>query len=282
MSSPYSSSSNAAPTLNSNLDQHITSYRAGRGILFLSDVHLGSFPKSLEQQLEHDIIQLLAYCESQNYRLVILGDLFDYWMEYPGWHPPLGKEILDAFRSYHERHEPTLYITGNHDNWWLDHLQETGFRLENEFRILQVNQQQFFVTHGDGLSNPRLNLPRSLFNRLLRSQPFVRTFRTIFPPSVGISLMKLLSRVSKRMEAEKRSSEQTDLSRWADRLLSSNPVQAVICGHNHNPQIKTFREGTYLNPGPFGTQYTLGLYADEHFQLVQWDPAQQNLKDFKE
>lgn len=243
-------------------------------------MHLGSFTESHEQQLEKAILQLLAYCESKKYRLVILGDLFDYWMEYPGWHPTLGKKILDAFRSYHEQHEATLYITGNHDNWWLDHLKQTGFMLEDEFRILQIGQKQFFVTHGDGLADPRLNLPRSYFNRLLRSRPFIRAFRSLLSPSMGISLMKLLSQVSKRTESEKMTGGKSRLVKWAARLLTSNSIQAVICGHNHNPQIESFRGGTYLNPGPFGTRYTLGLYADKQFHLVRWNPEKQKLKDF--
>lgn len=51
--------------------------------LFISDVHLGAFDKATEKEIEDELIALINHCCEQKIKIYILGDLFDYWMEYP-------------------------------------------------------------------------------------------------------------------------------------------------------------------------------------------------------
>ena len=51
--------------------------------IFISDVHLGAFDKAKEAEVENDLITLINYCCAHKIKIYILGDLFDYWMEYP-------------------------------------------------------------------------------------------------------------------------------------------------------------------------------------------------------
>ncbi len=44
-------------------------------LLFLSDVHLGALTEAENSTLEEEIIQIINFCESNNYTIHILGDL---------------------------------------------------------------------------------------------------------------------------------------------------------------------------------------------------------------
>ncbi|NIU01308.1 MAG: hypothetical protein GWN62_08805, partial [Aliifodinibius sp.] len=98
-------------------------------LLFISDVHLGGFSDNKNERIESELIQLINYCQRNDIHLAVLGDLFDYWMEYPDFVPNLGRKLLDRFESFNKELGPTLYITGNHDNWTRNHLEDRGFYL---------------------------------------------------------------------------------------------------------------------------------------------------------
>ncbi len=277
MSHPQQPDISTTLTLENIPESHIAEYPEDHALIFLSDVHLGSHKHQTDQQLQSKIIQLLQYCKANKSLLVILGDLFDYWMEYPGWHPPLGDKMLEAFKTYHESQPSTLYITGNHDHWHLGYLDEIGFHLEDEYKLLKIGQKRVFATHGDGLADPKWGLSRSLFNRLLRSPRFIKLFRTIFAPEVGLSVMKKISRFNKKFEFEQKKRQTNHLNNWASSLLLEDLFDAVVCGHNHNPQIESFNNGIFLNPGPFGNRNSLGWYFQDSFKLMRWNQDNRKL-----
>ena len=72
-----------------NFEQHV----------FISDVHLGAFSRDSNDNIGHELVALITHCKKEHIEINILGDLFDYWMEYPekGFVPKLGKNVLDAF-----------------------------------------------------------------------------------------------------------------------------------------------------------------------------------------
>ncbi|HBX66872.1 MAG TPA: hypothetical protein DEG32_12245, partial [Balneolaceae bacterium] len=134
--------------------------------LFLSDVHLGAFSSETNRQIEEDLIALIQHCIDEEIKIHVLGDLFDYWMEYPekGFVPDLGKRVLDAFERYNEAIEPALYITGNHDNWTFGHFKERGFEMEPNFRLLEIEDKRLLLMHGDGVAANKIDFPRAAFH----------------------------------------------------------------------------------------------------------------------
>src|SRR5699024_2062791 len=125
-----------------------SSFAASSKMLFLSDVHLGAFSKRKNKQLIDEIIQLIAFARQNDYHIAILGDLFDYWIEYPSYVPALGKRMLEHFQSFNQK-TPALYITGNHDNWTLGHFSDLGFDVEPNYRILTIQDKKVALLHGD-------------------------------------------------------------------------------------------------------------------------------------
>lgn len=248
--------------------------------LFISDVHFGGFSNRENNRIEAELIQLINFCQRNKISLVLLGDLFDYWMEYPNHVPKLGKRLLDRFESYNKDMGPTLYITGNHDNWTRNHLRNRGFDIESEYRITELGENKIMLMHGDGLAEETMNLPRPLMHRILRDETFISIFQKVFPPAAGIQIMKYFSRISRFLSSEANDGRIEKLNNWAKRTLNKNNLDYLICGHDHLPRQLDFNFGTYINLGTFYRHRTMAYYNNDNFSLVYWHPQLQSLKPF--
>lgn len=239
--------------------------------IFLSDLHLGAHEKETDGQIESDLFSLLNYCEEHRIKVHILGDLFDYWMEYPGHIPELGNPLLKRFEEFHQNNPATLYITGNHDNWTRKGFESAGFDVEPEFRILNLNGTLVFLLHGDGLVSSDINLKRPLLHRLLRSRWFISIYQKLTSPATGLFLMKHFSRFSRW----KSHPDPSRLNRWAEKFLSSNRVSLILSGHDHIARVETFDFGTYINLGTFSNDRTVVVHTNGEFELVIWSSERQ-------
>jgi len=244
--------------------------------LFISDVHLGAFEDQKEQQIEEDLLSLIDYCEKHAILLHVLGDLFDYWMEYPNYIPPLGKKILARFSRYHKKIGSTLFVTGNHDYWTLGAFEDNGFDVKNNETTITLHNRSVFLMHGDGIADEVYDLPRPLLNRILRHPWFVTFFRSFFSGKGANSVMKWFSEYTRDPLDE----SPEKLNEWAFKLISKHGFDVVISGHDHIARTETFSDGIYINCGAFHKTYTLAEYKNKEFKLVTWNSHQKELLPF--
>lgn len=242
--------------------------------VFLSDVHFGAFSEKTEEKIEQDLFSLIEYCEENHAQLHILGDLFDYWMEYPDHVPDLGKELLSRFETYNRNNGGTTYITGNHDNWTLGHFKEKGFHVASDYVEMKIGSKKVFMHHGDGFGDGEFNLPRPVFHRLLRHKKFTNLYRKVFSAETGLHIMKTFSSVVRNRNYL----NPRRLNRWSEAFLKNNPYDVVLCGHDHIPRMETFPFGTYINLGTFFHHRSLAVYNNGEFSLVIWDGGTKQLK----
>lgn len=247
-------------------------------VLFISDAHLGGFSDAENARIESELIQLIHYCQHNEIRLAVLGDLFDYWMEFPDHIPSLGRRLLDHFETYNQQLGPTLYITGNHDNWTRGHLAERGFYVEPEHIELAIDKNKLLLLHGDGLSDKSFGLQRPLMHRLLRNSGFINLYQQILPPAVGLKCMQYFSRFNRWMDHY--NDDGATLNKWAKRQLEHSEVNLIISGHDHIPRRKQFDFGSYINLGTFYKHRTMAFYNNSSVTLVFWDPGTQSFKPF--
>ncbi len=244
--------------------------------LFLSDAHLGALPQYLNNQLENRVIRIIDYCESNQIRIHILGDLLDYWMEYPDYIPSLGKKVLNRFSDFHKKILPGYYITGNHDNWTYGYFDEIGFQVEHEFAEMVINEKKILILHGDGLKDPDMKLPRPFLHQVLRNPLFISFYQTVFGGESGNHLMKTFSEYTRShsdLQTEK-------LSKWAQQLLYERSFDYILAGHDHVPRVETNSAGTYINTGAFYLHGTAVMYNNGEFELVIWNDELCHFKPF--
>lgn len=251
---------------------------ASQKILFISDVHLGAFPAQENQQLETDLIKLINYAEEQSFQIVLLGDLFDYWIEYPGFTPSLGEKLLRRFQKFNQNNKTTLYITGNHDNWTLGHFAELGFDVEPDSRILHINSHKILLLHGDATGNDTNNLTRPFLHRIIRDEFFLKIYRTVLPPRAGLKVMQKFSQFTRFTGSD--ADDITPLNNWTKKVLNQSDIDYIICGHDHSPRCLNYDFGTYFNTGAFCHHKTMVVYNNGRFKLVNWNSGNQELTPF--
>ncbi|MDX1672000.1 MAG: UDP-2,3-diacylglucosamine diphosphatase [Balneolaceae bacterium] len=242
--------------------------------LFLSDIHLEGFSKARNRRIQESLIKLIDFCEKKQYKIYILGDLFDYWMEYPDHTPDIGKKVLKRFEHYNRHFGPTLFITGNHDNWTRDYLPGIGFDIEQDYRELSLQGQKLLLLHGDGLKQGE-HAKRPRMHRLLRNPRFIKLYQRLLPPSAGLKIMKYFSRVNRFLE--RWGSDEKVLNKWAEKQLKENDYAIIISGHDHMPRKLNFSFGTYLNLGTFYQHRTLAVYNNGCPELVVWNDVKGEL-----
>lgn len=247
-------------------------------LLFISDVHLGGFTEDTDRKLEQELIHLIDYCMEYDYRIFILGDLFDYWMEYPNHKPALGEDILERFKAFNNSRDPAVFITGNHDNWTNGYFKSLKFDVEKNHRKLQTRRANILLLHGDGLDDPSFRLPRPLMHKVLRDPLFIRIYQTLLPAELGLKLMKWFSRWMR--SREQTGLEEIRLNKWSKTELKSSDTDVIICGHDHSPRVIKYDFGTFINLGTFYQHKTIATYNNGKFSLVVWDNAVRQLKPF--
>lgn len=250
--------------------QHNTSAKK----LFVSDAHLGGFDEADNKRVELELIHLIDFCEENDYEIYILGDLFDYWMEYPNHKPKLGESLLKRFESYNLNTGTTLFITGNHDNWTNGYFKTIGFEIEKNHRFLELNGKKTMLLHGDGLDDPSFNLPRPMFHRFLRNPSFVKMYQTLLPPETGLQVMMKFSRLARSREVTE---AEKNLNIWAKKQLKNSDTDFILCGHDHTPRRINYDFGTFINLGTFYQHRSVAAYNNSEFSLVSWDDGARQL-----
>ena len=250
------------------IDSELSQPRVDNRILIVADAHLGGFDRHTNRIIEQDFIHLLGYAESNCNQLIILGDLYDYWMEYPGSHPDVAADATAALTNLSRSGFSVLYITGNHDNWMRSYFSDHNIEVEHEYRIVNFDNLRVLLHHGDGFISSKWEYRRPWLHRILRNPGFVSLYQRIFPEKTGLALMKWFSKISS-LSSSKNARQKLD--DWCRMALQRSWADVVICGHHHQVRYETNGNKRYINTGNFFKDRSLILYANNDFHPVIWD-----------
>ena len=162
--------------------------------LFLADVHLGG-SRLLGENYEMHLCSLIRHAAENKIHLYLLGDVFDYWMEFPERKkkysssnlsagepklPPIGSTLLDTIQEYNKTFTTVYYILGNHDCWDAGYFNSIGCKVFTDGCKIKIDEQTICLLHGDGLPTKRTHinentigpLKRPLLHTILRSRVY--------------------------------------------------------------------------------------------------------------
>ncbi len=120
-------------------------------VYFASDTHFGAMAAPRERARIERFLNWLQGLEDGS-ELILLGDIFDFWLDYPTFMPKTHLEILYGLRKLQDRGCRISFVGGNHDIWCADFLREQldipilagGTVIERQGRKLRLD-------HGDGI-----------------------------------------------------------------------------------------------------------------------------------
>ncbi len=247
------------------------------GPLFLiSDLHAGALVPDLDLATRQQLVELLRIVDHQKGRLIILGDLFDYWQESGRKTPKQLQGWVDLLSEHVQRTNPVVLITGNHDHWAGPALERLGFVLVRDHVMVTTSGRPWLLIHGDGMptEGSGLDLVRHGLNKKFRNPLYNALFR-LLPFGARVRLMKAFSNSRKRRNVDKMEHQRIHdhLSRW----LSASDFQGLVYGHTHEREIRNI-DGKYLvNTGTFFGDATVMVLNGQNPVLTTLDELKSTL-----
>lgn len=237
-------------------------------VVVVGDAHLGSAAPEDERAFH----EFLAAVPEFGTRLLILGDLFDFWFEYRAVIPRKPFRTLARLAAVVDRGLPVDLFGGNHDRWGGDFWdRDLGIAFHREEADLTLARRAAHVVHGDGLAETKLG--GRIIHRVFRSPLTVGAFRVLHP-DLGFHLADRLSgglaegnRSDAAIGAAAASQE-----RWARRYLDAHPgVQLVVMGHTHRRALVEHAPSRfYLNAGQWMKDRHYAVVTAERIDLRTW------------
>ncbi|QOI98165.1 MAG: UDP-2,3-diacylglucosamine diphosphatase [Flammeovirgaceae bacterium] len=242
-------------------------------IVILSDIHLGTYGCHAEE--------LLRYLKTiKPKKLILNGDIIDMWQFSKHYWPKSHMQVIKHITGLLAKGTKIIYLTGNHDEMLRKF---AGFRLgsfqiENKV-VLKLNGKRAWVFHGDVFD---VTMKYSKWLAKLGAVGYdtlilINTFVNWCLKKVGRERISLSKRVKDSVKTAVKFIN--DFEKTAADIAISNGYNFVVCGHIHQPEIKTIEnergQVTYLNSGDWvenltaleydGTDWSIYRYRDDAY-----------------
>lgn len=233
-------------------------------LYIFSDAHLGAESADRELAKRKKVGELFDLVRHDGDRLVILGDLFDFWFEYRHAIPKDHHHLICRLTALVEQGVAIDYVSGNHDFWMGDFFTEqVGLRLHRDHLDTEYEGKRLHLIHGDGLAAGDRGY--RLLKRILRNPLNICLYRKL-PPDWAIPLAKKVSGSSREYTARRDPDFVADYESYAKTRLEEG-FDIVAIGHLHLPVIKTLGSGTYVNTGDFIEHFTYARLDEQAIEL---------------
>jgi UDP-2,3-diacylglucosamine pyrophosphatase LpxH len=256
-----------------------TSKRRRVELVVISDVHLGTYGCHAKE--------LLAYLRSIRPKTLILnGDIIDIWQFKKHYWPKSHMKVVKELMGFISKGTNVYYVTGNHDEMLR---RFTGFKL-GSFRIvnkvlLELSEgAQAWIFHGD------------VFDVTMQHSRWLAKLG-----AVGYDLLILINRfanfiserifrrgklsLSKRIKDSVKSAVKfiNNFEQTAADICIANGYAYVVCGHIHQPQMRTIatERGSilYLNSGDWIENLTALEYNEGQWELFRFYDSELSIED---
>lgn len=172
--------------------------------------------------------------------LFLLGDIFDFWIDYKDVVPRGHVRTLSALAELVDRGVEVWFYPGNHDWWVTDYFEkELGVKIVHEcWSVLDIEGRRVCIGHGD--IPGAYAMKSKLIFHLFHSKFWIRVLKALHPNRV-FALARRWTRSSRRKHPPVTEVASTGLYRFVDDLGrnlkdSGQPgVDLYIFGHIHTP-----------------------------------------------
>jgi UDP-2,3-diacylglucosamine hydrolase len=232
-------------------------------IHFASDTHFGAGSVPGQKRRVELFLRWLSALEDGS-TLYLLGDIFDFWLDYPSYMPKEHMEILYGLKKAQERDIRLRFVGGNHDIWCGDFLRGSlDVDILPNGVVVEHQGQRLRLHHGDGL---------------LAGDTYYKAFRGVVRNRVLVFLAKslhpeLLHRFAHALSHHSREKDRPDSQRIVAMIReyasshSHADVDHFVVGHIHTPHQEKFGAWTFHCLGDWVTHSTAGELRDGRFSV---------------
>jgi UDP-2,3-diacylglucosamine hydrolase len=237
------------------------------GYYFISDAHLGLQSKDEERLKEFVLLKFLDEIKKDAKELFIVGDLFDFWIEYRSVVPKGHYKLLTKISELVENNIKITYLAGNHDFWRGNYFKnEFGIDIQHTYIIREINNKKFFIHHGDGLAYKDFGY--KVLKKILRNR-VSQFLYSLLHPDIGIWLAKTSSASSREYTSTKDYSKSDGLKNFAIQKIHEG-YDYVLMGHRHFPHRYKDEKGLYINLGDWYRNFSYTVYKDGELKCMRF------------
>lgn len=244
---------------------------------FVTDAHLGSGADS--RQREADLVRWLDTIEPEAKRVVMLGDIFDFWFTYKnavprGYVRLLGKmaQMADSGVEFH-------FFIGNHDMWLFDYLEkEIGVTMHNDPETMELEGKRFLIGHGDGMDakDHKYNFIKRVFRCRFNQWLFAGVH-----PNIGFPIANSWSGSSRKKHSSNdygyRGDDKEGIYLYCKKMQQQKldagvqPYDYFLFGHRHTPVVRPLGAATYINVGNWIDHRDYAVFDGEEVMLTSFE-----------
>ncbi|HXH20351.1 MAG TPA: UDP-2,3-diacylglucosamine diphosphatase [Chitinophagales bacterium] len=235
----------------------------------ISDVHLGTYGCHAKE--------LLFYLTSMEPEILVLnGDIIDMWQFKKSYFPNEHLRVIKHITGLMAKGIPVYYVTGNHDEMMrrFAGFEMGSFKIVNKM-VLNLDGKDAWFFHGD------------VFDVTMKSSKWVARLG-----STGYDFLILLNRLANYVSEKlgrgkisfaakiKKSVKNAvkhinNFEQTAAEIGISNGYAYVVCGHIHQPEIRTITSSRgsiqYLNSGDWVENLTALEYNDGAWRIYRFN-----------
>jgi len=228
---------------------------------FISDSHLDTNSPNTTS-----FLTLLDEIEKDADYVFFLGDIFNFYFEYPHLIRKCFFPVYKKISEFVERGIEVHLFPGNHDYWHLNFFSDMGVYVEKNNLVKQIGKTWFFLAHGDGITGDDKSY--NFVKKIIHSRIAIKLF-SIIHPEIGI---KIGRRVAERTARKKISSEEKakKLLKFAEKICETG-IDYVILGHIHLPLHEKFDNGgEFILIGDWTKHFSYAVFDGEKIALKRW------------
>lgn len=212
---------------------------------FACDLHLG-LPDS-DRKRERLFVDFLNGLPADAKGLFLLGDIFDFWVDYKDVVPRGGVRALAAIAAVAER-MPVWYFRGNHDWWVTDYFEkELGVKIVWEpYVVMELKGQQVCMGHGDTLGCS--DVKSWIVFHLFRNRALIALLRALHPRWV-FRFAHAWSAHSRGRHPDRaiKVDRESGIYRFVNEFGKQQHIDRYIFGHWHSPAHLEVESGGVLD-----------------------------------
>ena len=233
-------------------------------LYIFSDAHLGAHSEAKESEKLSKISQLCELIKKDGDRLIILGDLFDFWFEYEHTAPKEHYQVLFLLSELVKQGIRIDYVSGNHD-FWLGDFFETQLKIKVHRDDFETNYggKRFHFIHGDGLAPS--DWAYRILKKIFRNKFNIWLYRKL-PPDFAFAFARKVSGSSRERSSKRENEFMSDYQNYAAVKLRDG-FDVVVIGHLHIPSYEETANGLYINSGDFIEHFSYVKVTDNEITL---------------
>jgi len=235
----------------------------------ISDVHLGTYGCHAKE--------LLFYLKSIEPEMLVLnGDIIDMWLFKKSYWPKEHMRVIKHITGLMAKNIPVFYVTGNHDEMMrrFEGFSMGSFSIVNKI-VLSLDGKDAWIFHGDVFD---VTMKHSKWLAKLGGSGY----------DLLILLNRLVNHISKKLGKGKISLSRkiknsvksavkyvNNFEQTAAEIGISNHYSYVVCGHIHQPEIRTLETARgsilYLNSGDWVENLTALEYNEGEWRIYRFN-----------